>query len=213
MKKLLALLLALVLASQLVTPVLAETLPEDTTAPTVELEEPTPMPVTEPPVPVTEAPTEPATETPTTEATEAPETIPAETTPATSPPAATEVPEETDPTEETEPTEPTEATEATDPGDAQEPSAGEKTGEEDSLEGYYIAPEGAKLTDAPALENMAAFTGKDKVKKGVHTASFTGLIPGLCYTFSASRSPGQPGKGGPEVHPHGLCRCQRKYQH
>ena len=110
MKKLLALLLALVLTSQLVTPVLAETLPEDTAAPTIELEEPTQMPVTEPPVPVTEAPTEPATETPTTAATEVPE-IP-ETTAATEPPAATEVPEVTDPTVETEATE---ATEATDP--------------------------------------------------------------------------------------------------
>ena len=120
MKKLLTLLLALVLTSQLVTPALAEILPEDTAAPTVELEEPTQMPVTEPPVPVTEAPTEPATETPTTEATEAPETIPAETTPATEPPAATEVPEVTDPTEETEATEPTEATDATDPTDPTE---------------------------------------------------------------------------------------------
>lgn len=118
MKKLLALLLALVLTSQLVTPVLAETLPEDTAAPTVELEEPTQMPVTEPPVPATlaptepatEAPTEPATETPTTAATEAPET-----TLSTEPPAATEVPEVTDPTEETEATESTEATDPTDP--------------------------------------------------------------------------------------------------
>lgn len=92
MKKLLTLLLALVLTSQLVTPALAEILPEDTAAPTAELEEPTQMPVTEPPAPATLAPTEPATETPTTEATEAPETIPAETTPATEPPAATEVP-------------------------------------------------------------------------------------------------------------------------
>ncbi len=120
MKKLLTLLLALVLTSQLVTPALAEILPEDTAAPTVELEEPTQMPVTEPPVPATLAPTEPATETPTTEATEAPETIPAETTPATEPPAATEVPEVTDPTEETEATEPTEATDATDPTDPTE---------------------------------------------------------------------------------------------
>ena len=110
MKKLLALLLALVLTSQLVTPVLAETLPEDTAAPTVELEEPTQMPVTEPPVPATLAPTEPATETPTTAATEAPET-----TLSTEPPAATEVPEVTDPTEETEATESTEATDPTDP--------------------------------------------------------------------------------------------------
>ena len=115
MKKLLALLLALVLASQLVTPVLAETLPEDTAAPTVELEEPTQMPVTEPPVPVTEAPTEPATETPTTAATEAPET-----TLSTEPPAVTEVPEVTDPTGETEATESTEATDATDPTDPTE---------------------------------------------------------------------------------------------
>lgn len=120
MKKLLTLLLALVLTSQLVTPALAEILPEDTAAPTVELEEPTQMPVTEPPVPATLAPTEPATETPTTEATEAPETIPAETAPATEPPAATEVPEVTDPTEETEATEPTEATDATDPTDPTE---------------------------------------------------------------------------------------------
>ena len=110
MKKLLALLLALVLTSQLVTPVLAETLPEDTAAPTVELEEPTQMPVTEPPVPATLAPTEPATETPTAEATEAPET-----TLSTEPPAATEVPEVTDPTGETEATESTEATDPTDP--------------------------------------------------------------------------------------------------
>lgn len=119
MKRLLTLLLALVLTSQLVTPALAEILPEDTAAPTAELEEPTQMPVTEPPVPATLAPTEPATETPTPEA---PETIPAETTPATEPPAATEVPEVTDPTEETEPTEPTEATDATDPTDPTDPT-------------------------------------------------------------------------------------------
>lgn len=113
MKKLLALLLALVLTSQLVTPVLAETLPEDTAAPTAELEEPTQMPVTEPPVPATLAPTEPATETPTTAATEAPETP--ETTLSTEPPAVTEVPEVTDPTGETEATESAEATDPTDP--------------------------------------------------------------------------------------------------
>ncbi len=135
MKKLLALLLALVLTSQLVTPVLAETLPEDTAAPTVELEEPTQMPVTEPPVPATLAPTEPATlaptepatETPTTAATEAPETP--ETTLSTEPPAVTEVPEVTDPTEETEATESTEATDATDPTDPTDPT--EETTETD----------------------------------------------------------------------------------
>lgn len=127
MKKLLALLLALVLTSQLVTPVLAETLPEDTAAPTAELEEPTQMPVTEPPVPVTEAPTEPATETPTTAATEAPETT--ETTLSTEPPAVTEVPEVTDPTGETEATESTEATDATDPTDPTDPT--EETTETD----------------------------------------------------------------------------------
>ena len=124
MKKLLALLLALVLTSQLVTPVLAETLPEDTAAPTVELEEPTQMPVTEPPVPATLAPTEPATETPTTAATEAPET-----TLSTDPPAVTEVPEVTDPTGETEATESTEATDATDPTDPTDPT--EETTETD----------------------------------------------------------------------------------
>lgn len=127
MKKLLALLLALVLTSQLVTPVLAETLPEDTAAPTVELEEPTQMPVTEPPVPATLAPTEPATEAPTTAATEAPE-IP-ETTLSTEPPAVTEVPEVTDPTGETEATESTEATDATDPTDPTDPT--EETAETD----------------------------------------------------------------------------------
>lgn len=127
MKKLLALLLALVLTSQLVTPVLAETLPEDTAVPTVELEEPTQMPVTEPPVPATLAPTEPATETPTTAATEAPETP--ETTLSTEPPAVTEVPEVTDPTGETEATEPTEATDATDPTDPTDPT--EETTETD----------------------------------------------------------------------------------
>ena len=133
MKKLLTLLLALVLTSQLVTPALAEILPEDTAAPTVELEEPTQMPVTEPPVPVTEAPTEPATETPTTEATEAPETIPVETTPATEPPAATEVPEVTDPTEETEPTEATDATDPTDPTEETTETVLELLAEEDIL--------------------------------------------------------------------------------
>ena len=124
MKKLLALLLALVLTSQLVTPVLAETLPEETAAPTVELEEPTQMPVTEPPVPATLAPTEPATETPTTAATET-----LETTLSTEPPAVTEVPEVTDPTGETEATESTEATDATDPTDPTDPT--EETTETD----------------------------------------------------------------------------------
>lgn len=124
MKKLLALLLALVLTSQLVTPVLAETLPEDTAAPTVELEEPTQMPVTEPPVPATLAPTEPATEAPTTAATETPET-----TLSTEPPAVTEVPEVTDPTGETEATESTEATAPTDPTDPTDPT--EETTETD----------------------------------------------------------------------------------
>ena len=124
MKKLLALLLALVLTSQLVTPVLAETLPEDTAAPTAELEEPTQMPVTEPPIPATLAPTEPATETPTTAATEAPET-----TLSTEPPAATEVPEVTDPTGETEATESTEETEATESTEATDPT--EETTETD----------------------------------------------------------------------------------
>lgn len=127
MKKLLALLLALVLTSQLVTPVLAETLPEDTAAPTVELEEPTQMPETEPPVPATLAPTEPATETPTTAATEAPETP--ETTLSTEPPAVTEVPEVTDPTVETEATEPTGGTEATESTEATDPT--EETTETD----------------------------------------------------------------------------------
>ncbi len=123
MKKLLALLLALVLTSQLVTPVLAETLPEDTAAPTVELEEPTQMPVTEPPVPATLAPTEPATLAPTEPATEAPTTAATETTEttlSTEPPAVTEVPEVTDPTGETEATESTEATDPTDPTDPTE---------------------------------------------------------------------------------------------
>lgn len=133
MKKLLTLLLALVLTSQLVTPALAEILPEDTAAPTVELEEPTQMPVTEPPAPATLAPTEPATETPTTEATEAPETIPAETNPATEPPAATEVPEVTDPTEETEPTEATDATDPTDPTEETSETVLELLAEEDIL--------------------------------------------------------------------------------
>ena len=122
MKKLLTLLLALVLTSQLVTPALAEILPEDTAAPTVELEEPTQMPVTEP-----------ATEPPTTEATEAPETIPAETTPATEPPAATEVPEVTDPTEETEATEATDATDPTDPTEETTETVLELLAEEDIL--------------------------------------------------------------------------------
>lgn len=142
MKKLLTLLLALVLTSQLVTPALAEILPEDTAAPTVELEEPTQMPVTEPPVPATLAPTEPATETPTTEATEAPETIPAETNPATEPPAATEVPEVTDPTEETEPTEATDATDPTDPTEETTETVLELLAEDDILASGNCGAEG-----------------------------------------------------------------------
>ena len=136
MKKLLALLLALVLTSQLVTPVLAETLPEDTAAPTVELEEPTQMPVTEPPVPVTEAPTEPATLAPTEPATEAPTTAATEapeTTLSTEPPAVTEVPEVTDPTEETEPTDATDATDPTDPTEETTETVLELLAEEDIL--------------------------------------------------------------------------------
>lgn len=119
MKKLLALLLALVLTSQLVTPVLAESLPEDTTAPVAQLEETTQPPVTEPPVteppvPATEAPTEPATEPPTTAATEIPETTPAETTPPTEAPAATDPTDATETTESTQTTDPTEETTETD---------------------------------------------------------------------------------------------------
>lgn len=114
MKKLLALLLALVLTGQLVTPVLAETLPEETEAPVVQTEEPTQPPETEPPVPETEIPTEPATETPTTVATEAPETTEATETPdIPETTAATEVPAATDPTEETEAAESTESTDPT----------------------------------------------------------------------------------------------------
>ena len=68
--------------------------------------------------------------------------------------------------------------------------AAEEPQEEADYSGYYIAPEGAELKDEAALEEMAAYYGADKNSSGVHTASFTGLVPLQAYLFIASRTPG-----------------------
>lgn len=105
----------------------------------------------------------------------------------------TEVPEETVETvpEETEETVP-EVTEETVPEVTEEttPAQEELTPEEAAEEGYYVAPEGAVLQEDASVEEMAAFIGSDKVAKGVHTASFTGLVPQQIYTFLVSGTPG-----------------------
>lgn len=96
------------------------------------------------------------------------------------------VPEETEETvpetiEETVP----ETTEET----VQEPEE-TLTPEAAAEEGYYVAPEGARLQEDADLEEMAAYFGSDKTSKGLHTASFTGLVPQAGYTFLVSSEPG-----------------------
>lgn len=105
----------------------------------------------------------------------------------------TEVPEETVETvpEETEETVP-EETKETVPEVTEEtaPVQEELTPEEAAEEGYYVAPEGAVLREDASVEEMAAFIGTDKASKGVHIASFTGLVPQQIYTFLVSGTPG-----------------------
>lgn len=107
----------------------------------------------------------------------------------------TEVEETTDPTEE--PTEPVETIEPTEPEETTEaPEETEETEETDpteepteDLEGYYIAPEGAEMEEGE-VQTMSAHTGKETVKNGVRTASFTGLEPGEEYVLIVSLKPG-----------------------
>ena len=107
------------------------------------------------------------------------ETVP-ETTEETIPETTEEiVPEATD---EAVP----EATEETVPDTTPDTITPEEAAEED----YYIAPEGAELQEDGALEEMAAYSGTDKVNKGTHTATFTGLVPLQLYTFISSKAPG-----------------------
>ena len=104
-------------------------------------------------------------------------------------PEATEetVPETTEETvpETTEETVP-ETTEETVPDTTPDTITPEEAAEED----YYIAPEGAELQEEGTLEEMAAYSGTDKVSKGTHTATFTGLVPLQLYTFISSKAPG-----------------------
>lgn len=95
------------------------------------------------------------------------------------------IPEETEATlpEETEAALP-EETEAP----AEEPS--ELTAEEAADGGYYLAPQGAEMTETVPAEQMAAYTGTEKVSKDTHTVTFTGLIPYVDYALVVSTEPG-----------------------
>lgn len=103
-----------------------------------------------------------------------------------------EVPDPTETMEETEPTEETipETTEEITPETTEESI--EETTEETATypEGTYIAPEGGDLVEAPALEEMSMYTGKETVKNGLRTVAFVGLEPGEEYVLIVSLRPG-----------------------
>lgn len=104
-------------------------------------------------------------------------------------PGPTEALDAAEPTEETVP----ESTEETVPAETKETVPEEteaQAGEAPDYSGYYIAPEGARLQEEAALEEIAAYYGTDKEVRGGHTAAFTGLIPLQAYLFIASRNPG-----------------------
>ena len=114
----------------------------------------------------------------TLEASEPEETVPEET-------------EETVPaqTEETAPAE-TEAPAPEETEEAAEAPADDLTAEEAADQGYYVAPEGAQMVEEAEVEEMASYEGADKVSRGVHTVTFTGLIPQNRYVLIVSTQPG-----------------------
>ncbi len=93
------------------------------------------------------------------------------------------VPEETVETAPEEP-QPSEETEEA----AETPT--ELTAEEAAEGGYYLAPDGAEMTEELQPEEMAAYTGTEKVKKDTHTVTFTGLLPYSDYALIVSTVPG-----------------------
>ena len=132
---------------------------------------------TEPTVPETTEETVPeTTEETVPETTE--ETVP-ETTVETVPETTVETVPET--TVETVPETEPETTPETEP----ETAPDTKAAEEAAGENYYIAPLGATMKEDAALVEVA-FSGTDKVAKGTHTATFTGLVPLQYYTFISS---------------------------
>lgn len=63
------------------------------------------------------------------------------------------------------------------------------TAEEAADLGYYMATGGAQMVEGANLEQMAAYGGTDKVSRGIHTVTFTGLIPQNWYTLIVSTQP------------------------
>ena len=65
--------------------------------------------------------------------------------------------------------------------------------------GYYVAPEGAAMTEDAALEEMAAFTGKTTGKQAKTTSTFTGLMPGQPYQLVVSKATYAPTTDNPSL--------------
>lgn len=63
------------------------------------------------------------------------------------------------------------------------------TAEEAADQGYYMAPGGAQMGEEANWEDMASYEGTDKVSRGIHTVTFTGLIPQNWYTMIVSTQP------------------------
>ena len=99
---------------------------------------------------------------------------------------APEEPKETEAAETTEATEITEATEETEAPEAEDTM----TAEEAAADGYYLAPDGVTMTEEVTPEQMAAYSGNDQVRKGTHTVTFSGLIPGAHYALIVGSNPG-----------------------
>lgn len=105
-----------------------------------------------------------------------------ETTEETAPEAAEEpVPEVT---EETAPAAPEE------PEGTGEAAPETVTPEEAAEGGYYIAPEGARLLDTQAPEELAACEGTDTIQDERHFVHFTGLVEKQRHILLVSRQPG-----------------------
>ncbi len=105
-------------------------------------------------------------------------------------PEVTEVPEETTEITETEvPETEEEPTETMEP----ETNVSEEPAEElpeENLEGYYVAPEGARMEDEGEMLPMSAHTGKESVSGGVRSVALVGLEPGEEYVLIVSLNPG-----------------------
>lgn len=100
--------------------------------------------------------------------------------------------DETQASEETEAAEATEAAETTEATEETEAPEAENTmiAEEAAADGYYLAPDGVTMTEEVTPEQMAAYSGNDQVRKGTHTVTFSGLIPGAHYALIVGSNPG-----------------------